>query len=172
MIRTRFFIIGLITILTINQGFSQINYSIKAEAGFIKYLFNTIHVDPGPNWEGYNLNEKNGIDFNIINGFGFNNKLFAGIGLGYLNFQGINGISLFSDFEYLPLKTRLTPLINLKIGYSHIWNQYENGKGTVLGELCIGLDYRLSGKVDIFAKSGVTMTQQALLIPIRLGIRF
>lgn len=55
--------------------------------------------------------------------------------------------------------------------FPHI-NQYANGTGTVLGELCIGLDYRLLGKVDIYAKSGLTMTQQALLIPIRLGIRF
>ena len=172
MNRIKLTIIGLITILFFNQGYSQIDYSIKAETGFLKYQFNTIQVDPGPNWKGYYLDEKNGVDFNIINGFDFNNKLFAGIGLRYLNFEGINGISVFSDFEYLPLKTRLTPLINLKIGYSHIWNQYDNGTGTGLGELCLGLNFRLTEKIDIYAKSGFTMTQQSLLIPIRLGIRF
>jgi len=166
------FIIGFITILTVNQGYSQINYSIKAETGFLKYQNNTIQVDPGPNWKGYNLYEENGIDFNIVNGIYFKKKLFAGIGIGYLNFEGINGLSVFTDFEYLPLKTRLTPLMNLKIGYSHIWNQYENGTGTGLGEFCAGLNYRLTEKMDIYAKSGFTMTQQSLLIPIRLGIRF
>jgi len=172
MNRIKLFIIGLITILTVNQGYSQISYSIKAETGFLKYQNNTIQVDPGPNWKGYNLYEQNGIDFNIVNSIDFKNKLFAGIGIGYLNFEGINGFSAFTDFEYLPLKTRLTPLVNLKIGYSHIWNQYENGTGTGLGELLIGLNYRLTEKIEIYAKSGFAMTQQSLLIPIRLGIRF
>jgi hypothetical protein len=63
-------------------------------------------------------------------------------------------------------------LINLKIGYSHIWNQYENGTGTVLGELCVGLNYRLTERIDIYTKSGFSITQQSLLIPIRFGIRF
>jgi len=165
-------IIGLITMLIINQGYSQINYSIKTEAGFLKYQFNTIQVDAGPNWKGYYLDQENGVDLNIVNGFDFNNKIFAGIGLGYLNFEGVNGLSIFSDFEFLPLKTRLKPLINLKIGYSHIWNQYENGTGTVLGELCVGLNFRLTERIDIYTKSGFSMTQQSLLIPIRFGIRF
>lgn len=165
-------LLNLILISIIQTGYSQINYSMKAETGFLKYQFNTIQVDPGPNWKGYNLDEENGVDFNIINGIDFKNKLFAGIGLGYLNFEGVNGFSIFSDFEYLPLKTRLTPLISLKLGYSHIWNQYENGTGTGLGEFCVGLNYKLTEKMDIYAKSGFTMTQQSLLIPIKLGIRF
>jgi len=172
MNKIKFFIIGLTMILTINQGYSQISYSIKTETGFLMYQNNTIQVDPGPNWKGYNLCEQNGIDFNIVNGIDFENKLFAGIGIGYLNFEGINGFYAFTDFEYLPLKTKLTPLVNLKIGYSHIWNQYENGTGTGLVELSTGLNYRLTEKIDIYAKSGFTITQQSLLIPIRLGIKF
>ncbi|HPA12085.1 MAG TPA: hypothetical protein PK692_00705 [Bacteroidales bacterium] len=172
MNKIKFFIIGLTMILTINQGYSQISYSIKAETGFLMYQNNTIQVDPGPNWKGYNLCEQNGIDFNIVNGIDFENKLFAGIGIGYLNFEGINGFYAFTDFEYLPLKTKLTPLVNLKIGYSHIWNQYENGTGTGFVELSTGLNYRLTEKIDIYAKSGFTITQQSLLIPIRLGIKF
>ncbi|HNV49691.1 MAG: hypothetical protein WBK40_08625 [Bacteroidales bacterium] len=172
MNKIKFFIIGLTMILTINQGYSQISYSIKTETGFLMYQNNTIQVDPGPNWKGYNLYEQNGIDFNIVNGIDFENKLFVGIGIGYLNFEGINGFYAFTDFEYLPLKTKLTPLVNLKIGYSHIWNQYENGTGTGLVELSTGLNYRLTEKIDIYAKSGFTITQQSLLIPIRLGIKF
>jgi hypothetical protein len=172
MKRIRLILIGLFTMLIVNQGYSQINYSIKVESGFLKYQYNMIDVDPGPNWKGYNLDDENGIDLNLINGFDFKNKLFAGIGLGYLNFEGLSGFSIFSDLDYLPLKTRLTPLINLKIGYSHILNQYENGTGTGLGEICVGLNYRLTEKMDIYSKSGFTATQQSLLIPVRLGIRF
>ncbi|MEQ9064884.1 MAG: hypothetical protein RIE58_11975 [Vicingaceae bacterium] len=167
-----FFIAGLIAILIANQGYSQINYSIKAETGFLKYQFNTVKIDPGPNWKGYYLDEKNGVDINIINGLDFKNKIFTGIGLGYLNFEGVSGFSIFSDFEYLPLTSRLAPLFNLKIGYSHIWNQYENGTGTGLGELYLGLNFRLTDNIDIYAKSGFSITQQSLLTPIRFGIRF
>lgn len=172
MNKIKFFIIGLTVILTINQGYSQISFSIKAETGFLKYRYNTIQYEPDLNWQGYNLYKQNGIDFNIINGIDFKNKLFAGIGVGYLNFEGINGFSAFTDFEYLPLKTRLSPLVNLKIGYSHIWNQYENGTGTGLGELTIGLNYKLTERINIYTKSGFSMTQQSLLVPIKLGIRF
>ncbi len=153
-------------------GYSQIDYQRKVEIGYMSYRYNSVQVDPGPNWKGYYLDEENGVDINIINGLDFKNKLFIGLGFGYLNFEGIDGLSIFSDFEYLPLKNRLTPLINLKIGYSHIWNQYENGTGTGLGELCFGLNYRLTKKIDVCTKSGFSITQQSMLIPMRFGIRF
>ncbi|WP_282038620.1 hypothetical protein [Saccharicrinis aurantiacus] len=160
------------SVCIVSQGYSQINHSIKLDAGFLKYQYNTVQVDPGENWKGYYLNEENGVDFNIVNSLEYNHKLFVGIGLGYLNFEGINGVSIFSDFEYLPLKTRFSPLVNLKIGYSQIWNQYENGTGTVLVELCCGFNYRLTEKLDFFTKIGIAATQQSMLMPIRLGIRY
>lgn len=60
-------------------------------------------------------NEKlNGVHANFSNGLTLaNKKLFTGVGLGYLNFEGIKGISAFGDFEYLPLKNQLTPLLNI-----------------------------------------------------------
>ncbi|NPD47327.1 MULTISPECIES: hypothetical protein [unclassified Lentimicrobium] len=131
-----------------------------------------VQVEAGPNWKGYNLNkEQNGIDLNLINGIQFKNKLFAGIGLGYVNFEGISGVSIFSDFDYLPLKTKLTPLINLKIGYNHICNQYKNGTGSALIELGGGLNYRFSEEFDIYLQSGFMITQQTFFIPIKLGLR-
>jgi hypothetical protein len=154
------------------KGHAQINYSLKTETGFLKYQYNTVQVDPTPNWKGYNLYEENGIELNFVNGFDYKNKLFAGLGLAYLNFEGINGLSVFSDFEYLPLKSRVSPLINLKVGYNHVWNQYENGTGTVLGEFCLGVNFRLSEKIEVYTKSGFLVIQQSLLIPIKLGIRF
>lgn len=153
---------------------AQVNYSGKIESGFLKYMFHLIQVDPGPNWKGYNLNEEqNGIDINLINGITFFEKrAFVGIGLGYLNFEGTNGISVFSDFEYLPLKSKFSPLLGLKFGYNHIWNQYNGGRGTSLTEFGIGVNYRLTEKLNIFIKSGIILTQQSLLLPIRLGVRF
>ena len=99
-------------------------------------------------------------------------KYFAGIGIGYVNFEGINGFSIFSDFEYCPLETKLTPLLNVKVGYSHIWNQYENGTGSAIGELGAGVKYKLTEKIGIYIQSGFLMTQQSFLVPIRIGINF
>jgi hypothetical protein len=159
-----------ILLLFVFKGHAQVSYAVKAEAGFLKYQNNTIQVDPGPNWKGYYLYDQNGVGINFVQGLDYKDKLFAGIGAGYLNFEGVNGASVFSDFEYLPFKTRLTPLINLRIGYSHVWNQYENGSGTAMGEICMGLNVRLNQKIDMYCKSGILVTQQALFMPFRFGI--
>ena len=104
-----------IVLLSGIQTFAQIKYSVKTVAEFLKYKKNTIQVDPGPNWKGYYLNDKNGVAVNITNGINFKHRLFAGLGLGYLNFGGINGLSIFSDFEYVPLKTKLSPTKTLQL---------------------------------------------------------
>ncbi len=162
----------IIFVLTAIVGYSQIDYQRKIETGFLKYRYNTIQVDPGPNWKGYNLDGENGIDFNLINGIEIRNKLFAGLGVGYLNFEGIEGFSVFTDFQYLPFETRLKPLVNFKVGYNHIWNQYENGTGSALGEVGLGAAFSATEKLDIYLQSGILMTQQSLLIPIRMGLKF
>jgi len=154
------------------KGLAQIEYTGKLETGYLKFLFNTIQVDPGPDWKGYNLDEQDGIELNLINGLKYRDHCYTGIGLGYLNFVGINGVSVFSEFEYVPFKSRLRPAISLRLGYNHIWNQYENGSGSALGEIGMGLDYKLTKKFDIYLKSGFAMTQQSLLIPFRIGVGF
>ena len=153
-------------------GYSQTVYSLKAESGFMKFSYNSVTIEPGPNWKGYYLRNQNGFELNIINGIKCKEKFFAGIGVGYLNFEGINGVSLLSDFEYLLLKYRLTPLAGLKLGYSHIWNQYEGGTGTASAELGFGCNFRLNENLGIYVKTGFLFTQQSQFVPIRMGFRF
>jgi len=151
---------------------AQFSYTTKIEFGYMHFEYHPIQVDPGPGWKGYYLND-NGICINAINGLtNPNKKLFAGLGLGYLNFNGINGVSVFADFEYLPLKTRITPILNLKIGYDHIWNQYDGGTGTKLAEFGVGMNYKLSEQFGLYLKSGILLTQQSALLPITIGLRF
>ncbi len=150
----------------------QIKYNLRTEIGTLRFQNTTIDVDPGPNWKGYNLNEdQNGLSFDIINGISLKNKLLVGLGIGFLNFEGINGYSVFGDLQYLPLNSRLTPLVNLKVGSNHIWNQYENGQQSVMFELSGGINYKLKGNFSVYIASGILLTQQAFLIPIRFGIR-
>ncbi len=166
-----FLIIGFLIILNTIEADAQVKYSIKTEVGFLKYQFHTIRVDPGPDWKGYYLDNKDGIDVGLVNGIEFNQILSVGIGARYFNFEGYNGLALYSDFEYLPLRSRLTPLINLQVGYNHLWNQYHGGTGTGLGELNVGLYFRLTDKAGFYAKSGFLLAQQSFIIPIRGGIK-
>ena len=158
------------------ESYSQVIYARKMEIGFMNFRYNTVQYDMDPNsdWKGYNLDkEQDGIDLNLVNGISlFEKRFFAGAGIGYQNFEGINGITVFADFEYLPFRSRFTPLFNVKVGYDHIWNQYEGGTGTALGEFVAGINYRMTEKLDIFLKSGMLFTQQSFLIPIKIGVRF
>lgn len=164
-----------LTILMFTGNFclAQIKYSAKFEFSFQKYGFRTITYEAGPNWQGYNLKEKpNGLNINIANGISLaKNRIFIGLGLAYHNFEGINGLSVLGDLEYIPLKTQLSPLINFKLGYNHIWNQYSGGTGTPYGEYLIGVNYAINKKLAIYLKSGILFTQEALFIPISLGLR-
>lgn len=166
-------IILLILLLINIKIYSQFSYSGKIEVGYLNHQTTIVNVDPGPNWKGYNLNQnQNGVSISSINGISFRNSFFTGVGVGYLNFEGINGISVFSDSEYLFLKGKLKPLINLKLGYNHIWNQYKNGKGSFLFEPSLGLSYELNKKIKIYVQSGLSVMQEALFVPIRTGINF
>ncbi|MFW6389386.1 MAG: hypothetical protein ACOCZI_02005 [Marinilabiliaceae bacterium] len=159
-------------LITTSAGYAQIDYSLKVETGCIQFIYNSLDVDPGPDWKGYYLEDDDGMDISLINGIMYADRFFAGIGTGYSNFEGMDGLSVFADFDYLPLKTRLSPLLNAKFGYHHLWNQYENGTGTASGNLALGINFRVSRHFDIYAKGGIMLSQQAFLFPLRLGARF
>ena len=87
------------------------------------------------------------------------------------NFEKINGLSIFTDFEYIPLKTKLSPTVNLRIGYNHIWNQYENGTGEVLLEFGSGINYKMTEKLILYLQSGILTMQQSSFFTVRIGIK-
>jgi hypothetical protein len=153
---------------------AQTSYSGRIETGYMNCLFRTITVDPGPNWKGYNLdNRQNGFNFSSINGLAFQDrKMFAGIGLGYLNFEGIDGVAIFGDLEYSPFKKRLTPILNMRLGYNHIWNQYEGGTGTMHSEFGLAINYKIKENFGLYIKSGIMITQQTFILPLTLGFRY
>jgi hypothetical protein len=167
------FLPTLLLLLVSTTAYAQLRYAAKVETGYLSYQYRTIIVEPGPNWRGYNLKKnQSGIDLNWINGVLIQKQLYLGLGVGYTNFDGINGYSVFTDFDGILLKTKLSPLLSIKAGYNHIWNQYEKGTGTGLVELSIGLNYNVSRKSSLYLKSGILWVQQAQFIPIRAGIRF
>lgn len=163
----------LITIMASN-AYSQCHYSLKTEAGYLYYLDHTITIDSNdPEWKGYNLNDgQSGINFNIINGIRFRENYMTGAGLGYLNFEGIHGMAVFADLEYTPLNRKFNPIFNIKAGYNHIWNQYDNGTGSAMGEIGAGFRYMVNKKIGVRLQVGVSRTQQVQFFPLRLGLDF
>ena len=153
---------------------AQTKYAGKVEVGFLKYRKQNVIYDASDNFPGYYLdNKENGIEANFINGiFLFKDRGFVGLGVGYVNFEGMSGLNTFSEFELLTNSKRISPILGLKLGYNHLWNQYEGGTGTGLVDLGIGVNCRIDTKSSIYLKSGINLVQQATLYPIRLGVRF
>lgn len=159
--------------LLVMTSFSQIKYAAKVETGYHIFLSRPIKVEPGSDWRGYQLNNnQGGIDLSFINGVSFKNNLRLGIGVGYLNYEGINGYSFFGDIEFATSKDRVSPLFNLKIGQSHINNQYNNGSTDSFVDFGVGIEYRISKKFGLQVKAGFRFVHQSAFLPIRIGARF
>lgn len=162
----------LFTTLVFGAVQAQFTYEKKVEVSTMRYQFNTIQIEAGPSWQGYYLDDDDGIDVSFINGLTFKQRLFGGVGLSYVNFEGTQGLSLFSDVDLYLSKWQFQPYLSLRLGYMHIWNQYEGGRGTALSDFGFGVSYSISPKLNIYLQSGFLMTQQSLLIPLRLGFKF
>ncbi|MFD2035076.1 hypothetical protein ACFSKL_09755 [Belliella marina] len=155
----------------------QAKYSLNIEAGHLQFRNTLFDVDPGPNWKGHDLSGRNGYELSVINGIILREKLNVGLGISYNGFYAASsptyhGIAAFFNLEYANYMKKVSPLINLKLGNGHLWNQYENGARNFYGEITAGPMIKLSPKVQLYAKTGIMIQQQASLIPIRVGVRF
>ena len=172
------FLMGLILLLLARQSCAQYTYTLKGEYRYLKNIddhFNGAKdfVVPryNPSWRGESLNGEEGVSLNVINGVEYKDKVFAGVGLGYLNFEGIHGIDAFVELEYIPFTTRIRPLIGFGVGGSHIWNQYDKGTRTASGGLGVGLNINITDKIDIYAKTSLWFSQFDQFVPLSIGVR-
>lgn len=166
-------ILGVSLLMWSLGGYSQIEYYGKAESGYSVNLATIVQVDPGPNWKGYYLNgQQNGLELNLVNGIKVSNVFGMGGGIGYLNYQGIDGVSIFGIIDFLQKRKRLSAIGNLRIGYNHIWNQYENGSGGGFLELGAGCSYPISDKLSVYLQSGISVRLQAAFFPLKIGVQF
>ncbi len=139
----------------------------------MSYQHNTIDVDPGPNWKGHYLSDRDGFDFSANVGVILKERFNVGVGMSYFNFEGIHGMGSFSDLgiNILP-KSKFSPIVYWHAGYSHLWNQYAGGTGTFLSDLGLRVQYKFSPKVGIQASAGLLSSQQSFIRPYRIGVIF
>jgi hypothetical protein len=152
---------------------APINSKQKIEIGFLNYQNRIITIDPASSWRGYYLPQNtNGMDFQFIQRLQQNAFFSTSIGVGYTHFQGNHAVTLLSEVESLLSKQKIAPILSIKLGYMHLWNQYPNGRGTGLVELGVGLNYKRTNHLSIYLKSGFVVAQQVIFIPFRIGFRF
>ena len=153
--------------------YGQNHYRLKSDIAFIKYGGRTIHIDPGPDWKGYYLNEgQDVIAISVVNGVQFKNFFFLGIGASYLNFQGVTGHAIFGEMEFISSKSGIRPMFAIRGGYNHINNQYENGTSTGIINFNTGFNYKVTPRLGLQLTAGLMFTQQSLLFPIQFGVNF
>jgi len=148
---------------------------IRIETGYLKYFFTPVNVDASENWKGYKLpNKENGLIFNAMWGWDFNEATFLGVGAGYINFEGIDGADVFTEVNFMVSNSYINPYLGMRLGYTHLWNQYEKGSGSVLAEFLLGLQIRFGtySYSSIHLQSGLSFTQQAVFVPLRLAYQF
>ncbi|ARS39104.1 hypothetical protein CA265_05205 [Sphingobacteriaceae bacterium GW460-11-11-14-LB5] len=152
---------------------SQIKYTGKIETGYHLFLARPLKIDIGEGWMGYQLGgTPNGVDLSLINGVSYKENLRLGLGISYVNYRGINGYSVFGDLEYVTVKARIAPVFNLKIGSSHINNQYANGSTGTVVDFSGGVEHKVGKKLSLQYKAGFRFVHQSIFLPIRIGVRF
>jgi hypothetical protein len=153
--------------------YAQLKYSFRFEIAHLHYIHKIVDIDPGLNWRGYHLDrQQNGLIIDIVNGISIGEKVLTGAGLGYINFEGLHGGQIYFDLQWLMMNSNFSPLIGLKVGFNHIWNQYEGGNSSGLLQIEAGVNVRTYRRCGVYLQSGFSIQQQALLVPVRLGIRF
>jgi hypothetical protein len=151
---------------------------VKFESSLGVGLYNYIHaagnVDPGPDWKGYPL-PRGGSAFQVFtnNGFVAFNRLHANIGLGYANYDGVNGGLAMANLAFdILTKPKLTPFVYANAGYSHVWNQYSGGTGSEVFELGLGGRYKLPGKHAVFLSGGSMVQHLNFYLGVKAGFTF
>ena len=115
-----------------------------------------------------------GISFNGIYGWDFDEKAHLGIGGGYLGIGNISGASAFGEVNFYVSNAHLNPYIGARLGYSYILPKNVDGKGGILAEFVGGFMIKpdFYKYFSIYIQSGFMYDHKLLFVPIRLGVRF
>lgn len=151
-----------------------IKFENSLGAGSFTYIQSAGRVDVGPEWKGFDLPRNNGTGFQLFtnNGVKAFDRIHAGIGLGYANYEGTSGALITANLAVDILKTKLRPFVYANTGYSHFWNQYSGGKGSDVFELGIGSRYKLPGKHSVFISAGNQIMHMNFYMTVKAGFTF
>lgn len=158
----------LLCLLCIKQGQAQSEVFVyRYEFGLLRYQMRSFDVDTLRKPKGYAFGENNGFEIAINTAGRINTKNLVGIEYSYFNIKKVAGFTISFNYEYLLFKTRLSPSVGSKLGYSYVKNI--NNYHSLVGEVNFGLNYRLKNMNSFYLRTGYVSNQKSLFVPIRFG---
>jgi hypothetical protein len=99
-------------------------------------------------------------NFNFVNGYQLNKKMFVGIGTGFKSFNNgkLNLLPLYADFKYSFLNEKISPFLSMNAGFSFNPNDGFKGEGILFNP---SLGVQIKGKNNVRYNIGLNyQTQQ------------
>ena len=81
-------------------------------------------------------------------------------------------MNVLGEMQLNPFDDNGAPFLNLRLGYHHLWNQYPNGKGSLLADFGSGIQFIVTPEVNIYVKYGIVFSHNTLFLPFALGCQF
>lgn len=145
--------------LTTGSIFAQKGYEKSIEVG------TTIGVGDYSN---------NTFGISMINGYRFNNHLFAGVGVGFGYSNALNGVDikdgvtteyrtdaylipLYANFKANLITGKISPFFLVNIGYTFDVNQYLKDSPGFMLEPAFGIDFNMDNKKTIYLLAGFNL---------------
>lgn len=151
---------------------AQVKYSGRVEYSSLNYIGTLVRYETDLG-DPYYMDERvNGKEINFVNGINLKDRVFIGIGISHLNFEKIKGFSTTLDLEYLVLKTKLSPILNIRFGRNYLKNEYDVHKSSVLVGPDIGVSYKPFKGLSFYTKTGFIVTHNVGFYTWRGGISF
>ncbi len=149
--------------------YSTMRHYIKIEGGALKYYVSTI----SENSDKLQLAE-DGIAFNGIYGWDFDEKIHLGLGGGFMSLGDTKGVTAFSEINFYVSNTHINPYTGIRVGYSYIFPEGFASQGDLLAEFVTGLqiNFDLYTYFSIYLQTGFMYTQKSLMVPLRIGLKF
>ena len=178
MMKKHIILFALIVLSTAVSG--QVRYAGKIEARLGFVLSPKFDCDAGQSCQGIFSGPeravgKNAFSVESINGVSFlGDKVYAGAGIGYFDAEGIvRGYKIFADLEYLFLKSKVSPLADVRGGYSRLHNSHNDlSEGGALFEMAGGVNVRLARRTGVYVKGGLQIAHDSHYYLIGGGFRF
>lgn len=148
---------------------TTIRHHIKLEATYLKFYTSTLSKQT----ETYRFME-DGLQFNAVWDWDFDEKRYMGLGLGYLAIGEAKGASAFGEINFFVSNGILNPYIGIRGGYSILKDVKNDIHSDMMAAFLIGLQIRLGvyAYPAIFLQTGLQYDQKTLFMPLTVGYKF
>ncbi len=148
---------------------TEIRHYIKIEGSALKYYVSTL----SENTHELRLTD-DGIAFNGIYGWDFDEKFQIGAAGGFMSIGEAKGAAAFGEFNFFVSNTYINPYTGIRLGYSYIFPKNASSQGDLIAEFVTGLqiNFGLYTYFSMYLQTGFMYTHKNLMVPLRIGIKF